>query len=96
MGTIYTIVIVIILLIAFIYITDYYNRMIHLATFRELLEPDDLVFLIDRTNNQYLAATILKIESQNQHHTLWRIRVYTEDGDYDMVTSDLNLFDKKY
>lgn len=67
-----------------------------LWVFRENLKPGDLVFYLDRYTSKYFAATILSKVVVYDEHTKWRIEVHSEDGDYDIITSELNLFDKKY
>lgn len=67
-----------------------------LWVFRENLKPGDLVFYLDRHTSKYLAATILSKVVVYDEHTKWSIGVHSEDGDYVIITSELNLFDKKY
>ena len=84
----------IILLIVLMYIT--YINAGRLAEFRESIIPNQLVFFLDRPTNKYLAATTIKKERVYSEHTLWRVEIHSEDGDYTLITSELNLFDKKY
>lgn len=67
-----------------------------LWVFRENLKPGDLVFYLDRYTSKYFAATILSKVVVYDEHTKWSISVHSEDGDYVIITSELNLFDKKY
>lgn len=86
--------ILITLLIVLMYIT--YINLGRLSTFRKSITPNQLVFFLDRRANKYLAATAIKAEKVYSEHTIWRVKVHSEDGDYLIITSELNLFDKKY
>lgn len=67
-----------------------------LAYFRESIKPGDLVFFLDRTTRKYLAATVIKKYPCSREHIMWGIDVHSEDGNYSVITSELNIFDKKY
>jgi len=95
METVYMIMsLLAILLIIFFY--QQIKSMRELSKFRSNINTGDLVFFLDRHKNRYLAATAIKVEYVYPEHTMWRVEIHSEDGDYTLVTSELNLFDKKY
>lgn len=87
-------IILIILIIGIYLISLSLLQMDKLAKFRETLKTGDKVFYLNRTSNKYYEATIVKVYRHFSYDTLWVIKVEEEDDT--AITSELNLFNKKY
>lgn len=88
--TVVLVIILVILTVRELQIAD------ELANFRAIMQPGNNVYYLDRRRGKYYPALLLRVEKTTTEDTMWSIEVYEDDDDYTLITSDLNLFNKKY